>query len=192
MTFTQEIASFVLPTRTSVSAVPKAGTLAPTSSLLPIPPPDSRPMVVTFLRHCGCPFAEKTFKLLRELANEPPNSHVRFVAVSHSDDSATNAWVEALGGPGSVEILIDAGREVYALWGLGISSFSHFMSPSGLWAVYQLGKTDGIHVRSTESGSRWQTSGSFAVDGEGIVRWGHPMASAGEIPDFREALRAVN
>ena len=45
--------------------------------------------------------------------------------------------------------------------------------------------------RPTESGSRWQTSGSFAVDRNGVVRWGGPAGRADFIPDFEEAVKAV-
>jgi hypothetical protein len=45
--------------------------------------------------------------------------------------------------------------------------------------------------RNSESGSRWQIGGAFAVDADGVVRWSKPAASADEVPDFKEALRAL-
>lgn len=45
--------------------------------------------------------------------------------------------------------------------------------------------------RSVESGSRWQIGGAFGVDADGFVRWSRPAASADEVPDFKEALRAL-
>ena len=45
--------------------------------------------------------------------------------------------------------------------------------------------------RPTESGSRWQTSGSFAVDRNWVVRWGGAAERADWIPDFEEAVKAV-
>ena len=45
--------------------------------------------------------------------------------------------------------------------------------------------------RPTESGSRWQTSGSFAVDRNGVVRWGGAAERADWIPDFEEAVKTV-
>lgn len=57
--------------------------------------------------------------------------------------------------------------------------------------MYKLGKSEGIWNRPTESGNRWQTSGSWAVDGMGVVRWGGAAKAADEIPDFKGALLAV-
>jgi hypothetical protein len=138
---------------------------------------------------CKTTVAEKTFKALRTTAAHNPD--IRFIAVSHSDQGATDRWIAVVGGSDAVEILVDADRNIYALWGLGISSFGHFMSPSGLWAAYRLGKDEGTWNRPTESGNRWQTSGSFAVDGEGTVRWGGAMRRADEIPNFEEAVKIL-
>ena len=40
-------------------------------------------------------------------------------------------------------------------------------------------------------GNKWQIGGAFAVDAGGFVRWSKPAASADEVPDFREALKAL-
>ncbi|KAJ7698946.1 hypothetical protein B0H17DRAFT_1006385 [Mycena rosella] len=186
MTFKQELSSFRVPKAKATQPVPEIGSKAPSSPHLPMPSADGRPTVVTFLRHCGCPFAERTFRALRATAAHTPA--VRFVAVSHSDRGATDRWLAALGGASPVEIVVDAARDEFARWGLGLSSLGHFLSPAGLWAAYRLGKTDGIWNRPTESGNRWQVSGSFAVDGGGTVRWGGAMRRADEVPDFEEAV----
>lgn len=60
-----------------------------------------------------------------------------------------------------------------------------------MWSVYKLGKEEGIWNRPTESGSRWQMSGAFAVDGEGVVRWGGAAELADWIPDFGEGVRSL-
>lgn len=65
------------------------------------------------------------------------------------------------------------------------------LAPAGLWAVVRLGRAEGIWNRPTESGSRWQTAGAFAVDAGGVVRWGGAAGRADEIPDFEEAVAAV-
>lgn len=90
-----------------------------------------------------------------------------------------------------MQVVVDSERKVYAAWGLGTSSFWHVLSPGGLWSVYNLGKEEGIWNRPTESGSRWQTSGSFAVDGKGIVRWGQPAPRADWIPAFEDAVKTL-
>lgn len=119
---------------------------------------------------------------------------VHFVAVSHSDQPATDHWLASLPTPeqnSAVHVIVDDQRSIYADWGLGVSSFWHVMSPSSLWSVYKLGKQEGIWNRPTESGTRWQTAGTFVVDGQGIVKLSKPSMSADQVPDFEEALRSL-
>ncbi|KAL9077113.1 MAG: hypothetical protein Q9161_000379 [Pseudevernia consocians] len=189
MTFQQEAASWIFPSQLSASPIPSIGANAPSTSKLQLPNSDETPTIITFLRHCGCPFAEKTFLSLRAAASAHPS--ITFVAVSHSDQSATDKWFEAVGGADNVRIIVDSERELFAHWGLGVSSFWHVLNPASMWNAYKLGKEQGIWTRSTESGNRWQTSGSFAVDRNGMVRWGGAAGRADWIPDFEEAVKAV-
>lgn len=117
--------------------------------------------------------------------------NVNFVAVSHSNQDSTERWLEAVGGAGTLKVIVDSDRILYAAWGLGVSSFWHVLNPWSLKAVFTLGKQEGIWNRPTESGSRWQTSGSFGVDSEGIVVWGGPSKTSDDIPDFEQAVEAV-
>ncbi|TIC99134.1 hypothetical protein CH35J_005125 [Colletotrichum higginsianum] len=192
MSFAQELASWMAPAKLDLGIPPKAGDPAPSAELLGFPRADGRPAVVVFLRHCGCPFAEKSFIVLRDAASRNPR--VAFVAVSHSSESHTKKWVSEVGGPGSenpVEVVVDEDRRVYAAWGLGASGFMHVLAPSALAGVFRLSREEGIANRPTESGSRWQTSGAWAVDGEGRVTWGGPAQTAPEIPDVKEALSSL-
>ncbi|KAK1975388.1 hypothetical protein LZ30DRAFT_693648 [Colletotrichum cereale] len=193
MSFTQELASWMSPAKLDLGSPPKAGDSAPSTDLLEFPRADGRPAVVVFLRHCGCPFAEKSFRVLREAASANPG--VAFVAVSHSSESHTAKWLSEVGGPGGganpVEVVTDEARGVYARWGLGTSGFLHVLSPSALSDVFRLSREEGIANRPTESGSRWQTSGAWAVDGKGGVTWGGPAQTASEIPNVEEALASL-
>lgn len=58
-------------------------------------------------------------------------------------------------------------------------------------SVFKLGREEGIWNKPTESGNRWQTAGSFCVDGQGVVQWSQPAQSADDIPDFAEGLKLV-
>lgn len=133
--------------------------------------------------------AEKTFLDMRTAATR--HHSVRFVAVSHSSSLATEHWLASLPDPEQnslVHVIVDEERGTYADWGLDVSSFWHVMNPWSLLSVYRLGKREGIWNRPTESGTRWQTAGTFLVDGLGMVKWSKPSASADEVPDFAEAL----
>ncbi|KAL0930166.1 uncharacterized protein CTRU02_214986 [Colletotrichum truncatum] len=192
MSFTQELWSWLTPTSLPLSNPPQVGSTTPITNSLKLPRPDSKPVVIAFLRHCGCPFAEKTFLRLRQTASQNPG--IYFVAVSHSSESHTKKWLSEIGGPGEtnpVEIIVDEDRKLYAEWGLGVSSFLHVLSPGELGQVFKLAREEGIKNRPTESGNRWQTSGAWAVDGQGTVTWGGIAKGASEIPDFQDAVASL-
>ncbi|KAK6431430.1 hypothetical protein LTR95_012410 [Oleoguttula sp. CCFEE 5521] len=192
MTFQQELGSWLSTTTPNLPAAPLTiGSVAPRQPKLTLEP--NKSTILTFLRHCGCPFAEKTFLNFREIARS--NSNVDFIAVSHSSDAATETWLKSLPQAGSepdnLRVIVDEQRQIYAAWGLGMSSYAHVLSPASMWSVWRLGKEEGIWNRPTESGSRWQTAGSFGVDGEGVVRWGGVAGRADEKVDFEEAVKVL-
>jgi hypothetical protein len=143
--------------------------------------------VVAFLRHTGCPFAEQTLHMLRDAAGASPG--VRFVAVSHAPAEATERWCRAVGGAGAVEVASDPSRRSYAAWGLGRTTLGHFLGRRSLAAVSRLAR-EGVRNRHPH-GTRWQSAGTFALDGDGIVRWRHLPEHAGDLPDLDAALRAL-
>jgi hypothetical protein len=184
------------------------GGKAPSTAKLVFPAPEEKPTVLAFLRHCGCPctcislltrahtdlttVAEKTFLQLRALAPVHPNIH--FVAISHSNQAATDKWLAALPEPSrnsqsNLQIVVDDARAIYAAWGLGTSSLWHVLG--SISSVSKLEKEDGIKVRSTESGNRWQTAGNFAVDAQGTVRWSRKDERADDMPDVKQGVDAV-
>ncbi|EWC48364.1 hypothetical protein DRE_02133 [Drechslerella stenobrocha 248] len=150
---------------------------------------DGRPAMVTFLRHCGCPFAEKAFQTFRSLSDAHPDVH--FLAISHSTQQDTEDWLISTGGTGDVDITVDPNRTLYATWGLGFSSFWANMGPVTMWKAIKLGQEELIYNRPTKSGYRWQTAGSFAVDADGTVRWAHVSTGAADIADFEAGLCAL-
>jgi hypothetical protein len=88
-----------------------------------------------------------------------------------------------------VKVVVDETRELYGAWGLGVSSAWHVFNPWTLASVITLGLREGIWNRNTNSGSRWQTAGAFAVDEDGVVQWAHIPDSASDIADLNEAVR---
>ncbi|KAL2202008.1 hypothetical protein CC79DRAFT_164325 [Sarocladium strictum] len=185
--FKQELNTLRTPAQKDVASPVQISSRAPSSPILPLP--DGRPTLVVFLRHCGCPFAEKTFKALTALSSAYPSLHC--VAVSHSSQEATDRWVPQVGGAWNVDVIVDEDRDLYAKWGLGVSSIWHMASPWVLYSVYRLGQTEGIWNKPAESGSRWQISGAFAVDRSGIVRYAHVDRAADNVPKLDEAVKAL-
>ena len=55
MTLFQEFNSWKSPPALQISPVPEIDSKAPSSSKLPVPDKDGKPIIISFLRHCGCP-----------------------------------------------------------------------------------------------------------------------------------------
>ncbi|KAJ5937730.1 hypothetical protein N7454_004072 [Penicillium verhagenii] len=189
MGLSKELASWRSPSYIQISQPPQIGDKAPSSPHLALPFANENPTILSFLRHCGCPVSEVAFREMRTAATEHPD--INFIAVSHSDQQSTDDWLGAVGGAGSVRVIVDTDREIYASWGLGVASWGHLLSPGGLLAVFKMGKEKGVWNRPTESGSRWQSGGHWAVDGKGIVRWGGPAARVDDMVNIPEAISAL-
>lgn len=88
-------------------------------------------------------------------------------------------------------MIADPDRDLYSAWGLGLSSTWHALNPWSLYSAYRLGKDEGIWNTSTTGGTRWQTSGAFAVDSQGFVRYAEVAKAADFVPDFKEILKTL-
>jgi hypothetical protein len=74
-----------------------------------------KPAIVAFLRHIGCPFAEKTFLDLRAFAEQHGESY-QYLAVTHGSQTDTNDWIKEVGGAGRITVVSDPDREIYGQW----------------------------------------------------------------------------
>jgi hypothetical protein len=151
---------------------------------LPIALERDRAAIIAFLRHTGCPFAERTMQMLRDGAARSPE--VQWIAISHAPQRATERWCRAVGGAGGVRVASDPSRRSYAEWGLERTGLGHFLGRRSLSAVADLARS-GIRNRHP-NGTRWQSAGTFALDREAIVRWRLLPAHAGDLPDLEDAL----
>ncbi|ORX94262.1 hypothetical protein BCR34DRAFT_594476 [Clohesyomyces aquaticus] len=178
------------PPPNPVREVPQIGDKAQSNVKLKFPAIDGRPCIVVFLRFCGCPFTEKMFLAMRSLSNRHPSIH--FIAVSHCTPTATADWLKGLGGAWNVDVVVDQSRELYAMWGLGISNWGHVLHPRNGYNQYLLGKKEGVWGSVVgEGGCRWQVGGVYAVDERGIVKWGGPMKSVDDQIQLEEGVRAL-
>jgi hypothetical protein len=124
------------------------------------------------------------------MGNRHPSIH--FIAISHCTPAATNEWVKKLGGAWNVDVVVDQARELYALWGMGVSNWGHLLHPRNGYNQIMLGKNQGVWGQQVgEGGSRWQVGGAFAIDERGIIKWGKSMASVDEEIRLDEAVRAL-
>jgi hypothetical protein len=89
-----------------VVPIPNVGDAAPTLGK-DIGFPHDKPVLVVFLRHCGDPFAEKTFRLLTDLSNH--HSEVHCVAVSQSSQEETDKWCVTVTDVNQMNMAADKG-----------------------------------------------------------------------------------
>ncbi|KAF2120539.1 hypothetical protein BDV96DRAFT_641212 [Lophiotrema nucula] len=178
------------PPPNPVREPPQIGDRAQSNVKLKFPAIDGRPCVVFFMRFCGCPFTEKLFVAMRSLSNRHPSIH--FIAISHCTPNATDAWVKTLGGAWNIDVVVDQTRELYALWGLGISNWGHVLNPRNGINQIKMYRNDGVGGKQIAEGScRWQVGGAYAVDERGLVKWGGPMKSVDDMIVFEEAVAAL-
>ncbi|KAK4456058.1 hypothetical protein QBC34DRAFT_453807 [Podospora aff. communis PSN243] len=167
--------------------IPRVGDRAPWCDEIPFPSP--KPVLLVFLRHCGDPFAEKTFNLLTSFSTRHPD--ISCIAVSHSPREATEKWIVDVGGEWEVEVVVDEERRVYKAWGLGEVGVWHEFNPRVLVRRWILGRDEGIWGTEEQTGTRWQVGGAFGVDTGGWVRWVKEEGAADDLPDFDKALKAL-
>lgn len=59
-------------------------------------------------------------------------------------------------------------------------------------AQRKLGNEGGMWAREAgEGGSRWIIGGAWAIDGEGVVRWGGRMKTADDLPLLAEGVELL-
>jgi peroxiredoxin len=133
--------------------------------------------------------AEQTLLSLRKIAEA--RSDVHCIAISHSDKASTDKWLQAVGGAGNVEIIVDHERKLYGQYGLGVSSAWHVLSPWSMGDVFKLARNEKIVNRPTESGTRWQTAGTFAVDASGEIQYVQVATQASDNGNFEKALKSL-
>lgn len=127
---------------------------------------------------------------MRSLANRHTGIH--FIAVSHCTPAATADWTKKLGGSWNVDVVVDESRELYAMYGLGISNWGHVLNPRNGYNQILLNKQDGkVWQPVGEGGCRWQVGGAYAVDERGTVKWGGPMKSVDEDVTLEDGVRAL-
>ncbi|SPQ19159.1 7dfe3faa-068d-45e9-bdf7-4c126311f335 [Thermothielavioides terrestris] len=129
-----------------VAEPPRVGDLAPLDRDRQLVLGNGRKVLVVFLRCVGCAFAQKTFLHLRALATRHSSAGLTCIAVSHSSAAATARWLDLLPaagggrggrGAGSVQIVIDEDRAVYAAWGLGLGSVWYVLNPASQVAGFR-------------------------------------------------------
>ncbi|THY82249.1 hypothetical protein D6C95_08827 [Aureobasidium pullulans] len=191
------IKSIIPQSSPSVAALPEIGDQAPARvGSVDLKSGGGRPTLVAFVRHCGCPFAEKEVQLLG--AESRKNEKLHVVIVQHSEEATTQQWFEDIGGkkafPDSKRytLVADPERKAYAAWGVGSLGWGGMVNGGVMEALKSLKESDGIDLRPTGVGSyRWQNSGGFAVDSAGTIRWRKIAKDSSDMCDYSEAAKMI-
>ncbi|WWD08988.1 hypothetical protein V865_007103 [Kwoniella europaea PYCC6329] len=188
--------SIIPQTSPTPSTLPEIDSKAPPLPSTDIRLDDGTPTLVAFVRHCGCPFAEKEINLLSEEVRK--NDELRVIIVQHAEMDQVKSWFDEIGGPSLFPdsnryiLLPDPKREIYAQWGIGQLGWMGMINSTVLDNLKQLKQSDGIDLRTTGKGSyRWQNSGGFAVDGKGVVKWRKVAEDSSDICDYTNASRTI-
>ncbi|TIA09968.1 hypothetical protein D6C80_08322 [Aureobasidium pullulans] len=191
------IKSIIPQSSPSVAALPEIGDQAPARvGSVDLKSGGGRPTLVAFVRHCGCPFAEKEVQLLG--AESRKNEKLHVVIVQHSEEATTQQWFEDIGGkkafPDSKRytLVADPERKAYAAWGVGSLGWGGMVNGGVMEALKSLKESDGIDLRPTGVGSyRWQNSGGFAVDSAGTIRWRKIAKDSSDMCGYSEAAKTI-
>jgi len=65
------------------------------------------------------------------------------------------------------------------------------LNPTSLKNAVNLGKAEGIDIRPTESGARWQQAGLFAADGSGRLIYSRKAQTSDDLGDLDAALKSA-
>ncbi|WRT63836.1 uncharacterized protein IL334_000761 [Kwoniella shivajii] len=182
----------IIPQSSPTSApLPEIGSKAPSLPDVQI----DGPTLVAFVRHCGCPFAEKEIHLLSDQLKAHPQ--LKIIIVQHAEKDQVDQWFNEIGGPrlfldtSRYTLIPDPSRQLYANWGIGQLGWGGMINKSIMDSVSSLEK-EGINLRSTGKGSyRWQNSGGFAVDQNGFVKWRKIALDSSDICDYSQAANSL-
>eukprot|EP01119_Soliformovum_irregulare_P009531 TRINITY_DN2292_c0_g1_i4.p1 TRINITY_DN2292_c0_g1~~TRINITY_DN2292_c0_g1_i4.p1 ORF type:complete len:162 (+),score=38.64 TRINITY_DN2292_c0_g1_i4:290-775(+) len=156
--------------------------------------PQVKEGVVVFLRHLGCPFAEKTLLQMQNSSLDHPN--LDFVGVSHADETTTSKWAKAIsekhGEIKNLKLISDERRKLWAQWGLEDHSLLEVLGPRSIANVVTLRLSEGISNRETAKGSnRYARAGAFAINADGKIKYTWQADHANDLPDIEKAIKSI-
>ncbi|KAK4639162.1 hypothetical protein QC761_705710 [Podospora bellae-mahoneyi] len=165
---------------------PRIGDRAP--SLGPsITFPTDKPLLVVFLRYCGCPFAEQAFTTLTTFSTTHPS--ITCIAITQSPPSESDTWIISLGGLWSISTVIpDPSLSLYHSWGLhqNRSWYDWFVENLKVPITKPVNVTNLEHKPHGryEGENKWQQGGAFGIDQDGFVRWAWVGRKVDDVVDF--------
>lgn len=190
-----DIKSLAGSSASNPAQVPKVGERAPEIEGINY---TSSPHIIAFVRHCGCPFAEKEVRQLGEISKKYES--VRIVIIAHSDENVVQDWFTRIGEPHfdtqaleskRITVKSDPNYTLYNLFGIGQLGWTQLFTKQTFGLLKSLA-SEGIKNTQTGKGSnRWLNSGGFAIDHGGNVQWAKVAEEAADVCDYDEAVKTI-
>lgn len=146
----------------------------------------SKPAVIVFVRHLGCPFCRHEAARLKADAPRFAAAGAEVVLITMSSPEDATDFRKRFDLPFSV--LSDPDQKAYHAFGVPRGGIMEMMGPR-TWSV-GLGATL-RHGVGTPTGDVWQLSGEYIVDTTGTIRYAHGSKHSADLPDHDALLAAV-
>lgn len=154
--------------------------------------------IIAFVRHCGCPFAEKEVRQLGEISKKYES--IRIVIVAHSEENVVQDWFKRIGESHfdknalknkRVIVKSDPNYNLFNAFGIGQLGWTQLFTKQTFGLLKELAN-EGIKNTQTGQGSnRWLNSGGFTVDHGGIIRWAKVAEEAADVCNYKEAVKTI-
>lgn len=147
------------------------------------------PLLLTFLRHFGCPMCKAFVAQLREVYPELQSLGVEIATMTMGRPDMTREFCRQQDIP--FACLADPERQVYQAYGL-IDSLIGATHPT-TWLSYARSVLRGHLPAPMPLGTpHGQLSGAFLIDQQGVVRFAHRNQTAADNPSNEQLLAAVH
>ncbi len=146
----------------------------------------SRPLVLIFIRHLGCPFCRAHVAEIRDEYSQFEAADCELAVVAMGDVPAVAAFRKDLSLP--FRMLADPEQRAYRLFELPRGGFNAVAGPRVWWAgLKAMLKFGGGKVSSDPM----QLPGAFVIDTHGAIRFMHHSNNSAQWASNAELLQAV-
>lgn len=146
---------------------------------------ETRPVLVVFLRHGGCPFCRQVLSQLQALSEQIAQQNLQ-LAVVHMMNQAQAETLLARYQLENVHSFSDPDRKLYELFQVKKGNLSDIMGPAIWWSGFKTtvlsGNLPGI------PGKDIQQLGAALILDKGIVIASHFSQNSADLPDWNRLL----
>ncbi|MCC6509331.1 MAG: redoxin domain-containing protein [Pirellulaceae bacterium] len=145
----------------------------------------TRPVLVVFLRHSGCPYCRQTLSTLASLRETFAKSNTQLVIVHHDTPERGEAWIGKY-NLGDSEQISDPDGQLYAKFDLGKTTWWNLAGPHTWWPGFKatILQFNGVGI---PVGDVKQLTGAFLIHHGRVVKSFRQKLSS-DSPDYRSMV----